>query len=247
MFQHVDSPPSFYQSYGSSFSCSSQEGHSSAAIPRRGHSSAAVPGRLASLGLLQRGSFEVEANFTGPLYCPQHSYQLGEIRPYTQASFDFPGYGDPFERSHGISFSENLQNIIKDFLGYGSPPAQDWLILLGHLSSLIHLVPGGRRRMRSLQFHLLLQWDRRLSGSHFQVTISEEVRQDIVVVDSFQPPLGSILAYVHPRSDPIYGCFLEGMGSLSPRCQTVASGQGRICKNISLLELRAVRLGLKDI
>ncbi|MPC74071.1 hypothetical protein E2C01_068416 [Portunus trituberculatus] len=44
---------------------------------------------------------------------------------------------------------DNLLNFIVDFLSQEAPPAQDWLTLLGHLSSLIHLVPGGRRRMTS--------------------------------------------------------------------------------------------------
>ncbi|MPC38787.1 hypothetical protein E2C01_032303 [Portunus trituberculatus] len=38
---------------------------------------------------------------------------------------------------------DNLLNLIEDFLSQEVPPAQDWLTLLGHLSSLIHLVPGG--------------------------------------------------------------------------------------------------------
>ncbi|MPC52362.1 hypothetical protein E2C01_046230 [Portunus trituberculatus] len=43
-----------------------------------------------------------------------------------------------------------------------SPPVKDWLRLLGHLSSLINLVPGTRRRMRLVQIQLNQQWDRQL-------------------------------------------------------------------------------------
>ena len=40
------------------------------------------------------------------------------------------------------------------------PPASIWLSLLGMLSSMAHLVPGGRLRMRSLQLCLHQSWDR---------------------------------------------------------------------------------------
>ena len=48
-----------------------------------------------------------------------------------------------------------LQSTAEEFRSSASPPASLWLSLLGVLSSLAHLVPGGRLRMRSLQlcFH----------------------------------------------------------------------------------------------
>ena len=46
------------------------------------------------------------------------------------------------------------------FLSCAAPPASTWLRLLGILSSLAHLVPGGRLRVRSLQVCLHQQWDR---------------------------------------------------------------------------------------
>ena len=36
----------------------------------------------------------------------------------------------------------NLCRQVESFLSVHSPPARDWLILLGHMSSLIHLIPG---------------------------------------------------------------------------------------------------------
>ena len=44
-----------------------------------------------------------------------------------------------------------LQSTAGEFLSCSDPPASTWLSLLGMLSSLSHLVPGGRLRMRSLQ------------------------------------------------------------------------------------------------
>ena len=47
-----------------------------------------------------------------------------------------------------------LQSTAEEFRSSASPPASLWLSLLGVLSSLSHLVPGGRLRMRSLQICL---------------------------------------------------------------------------------------------
>ena len=53
-----------------------------------------------------------------------------------------------------------LLSTAGEFQSSASPPASLWLSLLGVLSSLAHLVPGGRLRMRSLQLCLHRSWDR---------------------------------------------------------------------------------------
>ena len=53
-----------------------------------------------------------------------------------------------------------LQSIAAEFQSCASPTASLWLSLLGVFSSLAHLVPGGRLRMRSLQLCLHRSWDR---------------------------------------------------------------------------------------
>ena len=53
-----------------------------------------------------------------------------------------------------------LQSTAEEFRSSASPPASLWLSLLGVLSSLAHLVPCGRLRMRSLQICLHRSWDR---------------------------------------------------------------------------------------
>ena len=52
-----------------------------------------------------------------------------------------------------------LLSTAGEFRSSASPPASLWLSLLGMLSSLAHLVPGGRLRMRSLQLCLNRSWD----------------------------------------------------------------------------------------
>ena len=53
-----------------------------------------------------------------------------------------------------------LVSTAGEFLSFASPPAGVWLSLLGMLSSMAHLVPGGRFRIRSLQHCLHRSWDR---------------------------------------------------------------------------------------
>ena len=53
-----------------------------------------------------------------------------------------------------------LISLGEGFLSSVQQPAACWQSLLGTLSSLTHLVPGGRLRMRSLQFQLHRNWDR---------------------------------------------------------------------------------------
>ena len=53
-----------------------------------------------------------------------------------------------------------LLSTAGEFLCSAAPPAGLWQSLLGMLSSLSHLVPGGRLRMRSLQICLRRSWDR---------------------------------------------------------------------------------------
>ena len=55
---------------------------------------------------------------------------------------------------------EKLLSIREEFLSSRLQPASSWQVLLGVLSSLSHLIPGGRFSMRSLQLTLHRCWDR---------------------------------------------------------------------------------------
>ena len=65
-----------------------------------------------------------------------------------------------FRASPSQECISKLQSTAKEFWSSASPPASLWLSLLGVLSSLAHLVPGGCLRMRSLQLCLHRSWDR---------------------------------------------------------------------------------------
>ena len=130
------------------------------------------------------------------------------------------------------------------FLSCAAPPASTWLRLLGILSSLAHLVPGGRLRVRSLQLCLHQQWDREdLSAL---IPWSPLCRRDLQWwLDLPRLSLGVSLVQVSPdldfwsdASDVGWGAHL---GSLT------ASGlwdQEQAALSINARELLAVREGL---
>ena len=53
---------------------------------------------------------------------------------------------------------EKFPTVAESFCTMDAPPAQLWQVILGHLASLERLVPYGRLRMRSLQWHLKAHW-----------------------------------------------------------------------------------------
>ena len=63
-----------------------------------------------------------------------------------------------FRASPALKRVEKLLSIGDVFLSCVSQPVSSWLELLGVLSSMIQLVPGGRLRMRLLQLTLRRQW-----------------------------------------------------------------------------------------
>ena len=62
--------------------------------------------------------------------------------------------------SPSVERISRLRSTAAEFHSCASPTATLWLSLLGVLSSLAHLVPGGRLRIRSLQLCLNRSWDR---------------------------------------------------------------------------------------
>ena len=84
----------------------------------------------------------------------------------------------PFIARPTPAWVSNLLRLIEEFLSTPSPPAFLWRRLLGHLSSLTLLVPGGMLRMRLLQLCLKDQWD--FLDDQFQVSWSPLCREDLL-------------------------------------------------------------------
>ena len=143
---------------------------------------------------------------------------------------------------------DNLLEVIELFTSQCYPPVQEWLVLLGHLSSMSHLVPGGRRRMRNLQFQLAAFWDRRTMGRHCLVPVTTVIlddlqwwstRDNLLAGQSLETPIPDLLLYTDASS--------EGWGAYS--LDKEASGEWshqEKQEHINLLELRAIRLGLQS-
>ena len=82
-----------------------------------------------------------------------------------------------FRASPALKRVEKLLSIGDVFLSCAKQPVSSWLELLGVLSSMIQLVPGGRLRMRSLQLVLRRHWDH--VDHSILVEWSQEILQDL--------------------------------------------------------------------
>ena len=120
-----------------------------------------------------------------------------------------------FRASPALKRVERLLSIGNVFLSCVSQPASSWLELLGVLSSMIQLVPGGRLRMRSLQLALRRQWDH--VDQSQMVEWSQEVHRDLTWwLDRDRLELGISLEQVSPQlelwsdaSDVGWGAHLD--------------------------------------
>ena len=149
-----------------------------------------------------------------------------------------------FRASPSQELISKLQSTAEEFRSSASPPASLWLSLLGVLSSLAHLVPGGRLRMRSLQLCLHRAWDR--LDLEAPVSVSAECLRDLQWwLHLPHLSLGVSLCQVSPdlhfwsnASDVGWGAHLD---------RQVASGlwdSHQAALSINARELIAVKLGL---
>ena len=69
---------------------------------------------------------------------------------------------------------EKFLSVAERFCSMQSPPAQLWQVILDHLASLERLVPHGRLRMPSLQWHLKTQWSPESDPPSLPVALLEE-------------------------------------------------------------------------
>ena len=131
--------------------------------PFLGYPHEAVPRRLACPVVLSRISPPRPSGGSRSLSRAGHCSEPREVSPRTFS-------GGPVSRCvviDTLSFRASpspdrvarLLSTAGEFLSSTDPPASTWLSLLGMLSSLSHLVPGGRFRVRSLQLCLHSSWD----------------------------------------------------------------------------------------
>ena len=105
-----------------------------------------------------------------------------------------------FRASPALKRVEKLLSIGDVFLSCEEQPVSSWLELLGVLSSMIQFVPGGRLRMRSLQFFLRHSWDQ--VDQSVLIRWAPEVRYDLEWwLDRARLELGVPLDQVSPQLD----------------------------------------------
>ena len=142
---------------------------------------------------------------------------------------------------------EKFLAVAERFCSMQSPPAQLWQVILGHLASLERLVPHGRLRMRSLQWHLKTQWSPESDPPSLPVALPEEARWDLswwmvkdhlLTVVQFGAPVPDLHLYSDASS--------SGWGArlLDQNVSGVWSDQEKLL-HINLLEMKALFLGLQ--
>ena len=131
-----------------------------------------------------------------------------------------------------------LLSTAGEFRSSASPPARLWLSLLGALSSLAHLVPGGRLRMRSLQLCLHRSWDR--VDLQAPVPVSQDCLQDLQWWLHL-PRLSSGVSLCQVSPDLHFWSAASDVGWGAHLDRQVASG---LWDSINARELLAVQLGL---
>ena len=141
---------------------------------------------------------------------------------------------------------EKLCSTVEEFLSCDRQRASLWRRLLGLLSSLTAIIPGGRLRMRSLQLRLHLLWDQVDDSSLIHVNLG--CRLDLewwVELDRLQ--LGISLAQVNPHldfwsdtSDMGWGAHLQDVTAFGRWSQEEA------LLSINARDLLAVEFGLHE-
>ena len=142
---------------------------------------------------------------------------------------------------------EKFLTVAERFCTMQSPPAQLWQVVLGHLASLERLVPHGRLRMHSLQWHLKSQWSPESDPPSLPVALPEEARRDLswwmvrdhlLVGVRFGTPAPDLHLYSDASSSG-WGAHL-----LDQNVSGVWSAQEKLL-HINLLEMKALFLALQ--
>ena len=128
------------------------------------------------------------------------------------------------------------------------PPARQWEVLLGHLSSLEKLVPRGRLRLRSMQWQLKTIWSPEDDPPDLSVELIQEIREDLSwwTVESRLlqgVPFGTLPPGLLLFTDT--SCAGWGAHLLDQRASGKWSEEEKML-HINLLEMKAVWLGLQS-
>ena len=143
---------------------------------------------------------------------------------------------------------EKFLTVAESFCTMDAPLAQLWQVILGHLASLKLLVPHGRPRMRSLQWHPKARWSPESDPPSLPVALPREVKRDLswwMVRDHLLTGFrfGTPAPDLHLYSDA--SCLGWGAHLLDQHVSGVWSDQEKLL-HINLLEMKALFLGLQS-
>ena len=142
---------------------------------------------------------------------------------------------------------EKFLTVAESFCTMNAPPAQLWQVILGHLASLERLVPHGRLRMRTLQWHQKAHWSPESDPPSLPVSLPRDVRRNLswwMVRDHlltgvrFGTPAPDLHLYLDAS------CSGWGAHLLDQHVSGVWSDQEKLL-HINLLEMKALFLGLQ--
>ena len=142
---------------------------------------------------------------------------------------------------------EKFLTVAESFCTMDAPPAQLWQVILGHLASLECLVPHGRLRMRSLQWHLKAHWSPMSDPPSLPVPLPREVRRDLswwMVRNRLLTGVrfGTLAPDLHLYSDA--SCSGWGAHLLDQHVSGMWSDQEKLL-HINLLKMKALFLDLQ--
>ena len=146
---------------------------------------------------------------------------------------------------------EKFLMVAESFCTMDAPPAQLWQVILGHLASLEWLVPHGRLRMRSLQWHLKAHLSPRVRPSLSSSAFATRSETGSVLVDGegssvdggsiwdtcsgSSPVFGHSIRDTCSGSSPVFGHVLFGVGRSPARSTRVRGvvGPGEVAAHQS--------------
>ena len=143
---------SFYQGHGSCVSNSTQD---------RGTTSS-LPGRLVASGFLTRAGSPCSEDSAPTLQALRDCRQLGEVSGVSDSTDGLSGSHPGLCCFQGFSYPEESREAFltwRRILALRQSASVILAGVLGMLSSMIQLVPGGHLRMGSLWLTLRRQWD----------------------------------------------------------------------------------------
>ena len=240
VLRSVDCSPGLYQGL-----CG---GVSVGTLPR--DQTAPLSGRLVGSLLLGEEGQPVDKGAPLALSHPRDYDKREEVGSRALAVCEVPRYDHRYRCQQGFPISGQSREIPcggGEILFHTISQAQLWQVILGHLASLERLVPHGRLRMRSLQWHLKTQWSPESDPPSLPVALPEEARRDLswwMVKDHLLTGIrfGAPAPDLHLYSD----ASSSGWGAhlLDQNVSGVWSDQEKLL-HINLLKMKALFLGLQ--